>query len=388
MSETAKSTRTLRFDEMAVLVNDRIDNPAEADVDRYVGLEHLDPESLKIRRWGETTDVESTKLLFRSGDIIFGKRRVYQRKLAVADFNGICSAHAMVLRARSEAVLPEFLPFFMQSDIFMNRALEISVGSLSPTINWKTLARQEFALPPLEEQRRIAEVLLSVELLAERLQCAEVQARQVMQSQLTTQFQSGLNFPQNWVRLESLCEAIADGTHQPPPFSDSDVPFLLVSDIRDGRINWNADKHVSQATFNDLTKYLRPQTNDVLYTLVGSYGFPAVVDVDSPFTFQRHVGLIRTDPKRLRPRYLFWYLCSPSGLMQAHWRATGLAQKTITLGELRNFMVPAPAIQTQDELISEFDAMRGAIDDLSRRIQLVKRLARAISAHALGGEKK
>ena len=159
MPETTNQTRTFRFDEMAILVRDKINNPAEADVDRYVGLEHLDPDSLRIRRWGATTDVEASKLVFKSGDIIFGKRRVYQRKLAVADFNGICSAHAMVLRPRREFVLPEFLPYFMQGDLFMERALQISVGSLSPTINWKTLARQEFPLPPLEEQRRIAGVL-------------------------------------------------------------------------------------------------------------------------------------------------------------------------------------------------------------------------------------
>jgi type I restriction enzyme S subunit len=148
-----------RFDQIAINVNDRIDNPSEADVEHYVGLEHLDPDSLKIRRWGVPSDVEATKLRFRKGDIIFGRRRVYQRKLAVAEFDGICSAHAMVLRPKTDVVLPEFLSFFMQSDRFMNRALEISVGSLSPTINWKTLAAQEFALPPLEEQRRIVEVV-------------------------------------------------------------------------------------------------------------------------------------------------------------------------------------------------------------------------------------
>ena len=158
-----------RFDQMAVSVNDRIDNPAEADVDHYVGLEHLDTDSLKIRRWGAPSDVEATKLRFRRGDIIFGRRRVYQRKLAVANFDGICSAHAMVLRPKTDVVLPEFLPFFMQSDLFMDRALEISVGSLSPTINWKTLASQEFALPPLEEQRRIVSVLNSTESLKQEL---------------------------------------------------------------------------------------------------------------------------------------------------------------------------------------------------------------------------
>lgn len=149
-----------RFDQLADQINDRV-MPDEADVDRYVGLEHLDPDSLRIRRWGDTSDVESTKLLFQPGDIIFGKRRVYQRKVAVADFEGICSAHAMVLRAKPETVLPEFLPFFMQSDLFMERALSISVGSLSPTINWKALAQEEFLLPPIQEQARLVETLVA-----------------------------------------------------------------------------------------------------------------------------------------------------------------------------------------------------------------------------------
>ena len=151
----------VRFDQIATQINDRVDNPAEAGVERYVGLEHLDPDSLRIRRWGEPTDVESTKLRFQPGDIIFGKRRVYQRKVAVADFEGICSAHAMVLRAKPGAVLPEFLPFFMQSDLFMERALSISVGSLSPTINWKPLAAEEFLLPPIQEQARLVETLVA-----------------------------------------------------------------------------------------------------------------------------------------------------------------------------------------------------------------------------------
>ena len=153
----------VRFDQIATQINERVDNPAEAGVERYVGLEHLDPDNLRIRRWGEPTDVESTKLRFQPGDIIFGKRRVYQRKVAVADFEGICSAHAMVLRAKPGSVLPEFLPFFMQSDLFMERALSISVGSLSPTINWTALAAEEFMLPRLQEQARFVETSLRIE---------------------------------------------------------------------------------------------------------------------------------------------------------------------------------------------------------------------------------
>ena len=152
----------LPFGAFAESVNERVE-PSDAADEIYVGLDDLDPQNLHIRRWGKGSDVIGTKLRFRKGDIIFGRRRAYQRKLAVAEFDGICSAHAMVVRARPELVLPEFLPFLMVSDRFMKRAVEISVGSLSPTINWKTLKLEEFDLPPLEQQQRIAELLWALD---------------------------------------------------------------------------------------------------------------------------------------------------------------------------------------------------------------------------------
>lgn len=154
--------RRMAFGDFAESIGVRAE-PKDAQEEIYVGLEHLDPLCLHIRRWGKGSDVTGTKLRFRKGDIIFGRRRAYQRKLAVAEFDGICSAHAMVVRAKSELVLPEFLPFLMMSDRFMNRAVEISVGSLSPTINWTTLKLEEFDLPPLDQQRRIAEILWAMD---------------------------------------------------------------------------------------------------------------------------------------------------------------------------------------------------------------------------------
>ena len=153
------SWKRMTFGEFVENIGDRVE-PKDAQEEIYVGLEHLDPHCLHIRRWGKGSDVTGGKLRFRKGDIIFGKRRAYQRKLAVTEFGGICSAHAMVIRARPDKVLPEFLPFLMMSDRFMNRAVEISVGSLSPTINWTTLKLETFDLPPLDQQRRISDVLL------------------------------------------------------------------------------------------------------------------------------------------------------------------------------------------------------------------------------------
>lgn len=141
--------------------------PTEEDSRNYIGLEHLDSGSLHVKRWGSDADLKGQKLRMKKGDLLFAKRNAYLRRIAIAPHDGFFSAHGMVLRPKGKDILPEFLPFFLQSDMFMERAIEISVGSLSPTINWKTLRVQEFPLPPLDEQKRIAEILWAADIASE-----------------------------------------------------------------------------------------------------------------------------------------------------------------------------------------------------------------------------
>ena len=156
-----------RFDEMVQNISERVE-PSQTNLDVYVGLEHIDPDSLHIKRHGHPSDVEGTKLRFYKGDIIFGRRRAYQRKTALATTDGICSAHAMVLRAKEDVIDPLFLPFLFHSKSFIDMAITISVGGLSPTINWKDIAKQEFLLPPKPEQKRIAALLWSADEIIEK----------------------------------------------------------------------------------------------------------------------------------------------------------------------------------------------------------------------------
>ncbi len=148
---------TIKFDKIALHISERVE-PQKTMLDTYVGLEHLEPDNLAIERTGKPEDVIGTKLKIYIGDIIFGKRRAYQRKVAVSHFDGIASAHSMILRADENHIENDFLPFFMQSDAFMERAVQISEGSLSPTIKWKTLASQEFILPKKEKQKELIQV--------------------------------------------------------------------------------------------------------------------------------------------------------------------------------------------------------------------------------------
>ena len=150
--------KTFKFDEIAYNSTQKV-KPTEADKEHYIGLEHIDGECLYISRWGADVAPIGEKLVMRKGDVLFGKRRAYQRKVAIAPIDGIFSAHGLVLRPKEDVVDKDYFPFFMSSNQFLDRAIQISVGGLSPTINWKDLARQEFTLPSLSEQKVLADKL-------------------------------------------------------------------------------------------------------------------------------------------------------------------------------------------------------------------------------------
>ena len=154
-----KGWSRVAFGDVVRLCRERSSDPARDGIERYVGLEHLEPGDLKLRRWGNVSDGTTFTSVFRAGQVLFGKRRAYQRKVAVADFDGVCSGDIYVLEPKNEHLLPELLPFICQTDGFFEHAVGTSAGSLSPRTNWDSLASYEFPLPPLEEQRRIVDVL-------------------------------------------------------------------------------------------------------------------------------------------------------------------------------------------------------------------------------------
>ena len=176
-----------RFDKIAFNSTAK-KTPTESDKEHYIGLEHIDSECLEITRWGSNVAPIGEKLIMKKGDVLFGKRRAYQRKLAIAPFDGIFSAHGMVLRPNEEVVDKKYFPFFMSSDLFMERAVQISVGGLSPTINWKDLREQEFPLPPLAEQKVLADKLWAAYRLKESYKKLLTATEEMVKSQFIEMF--------------------------------------------------------------------------------------------------------------------------------------------------------------------------------------------------------
>ena len=141
--------------------------PVDSDKNVYIGLEHLSPDTFLVEKYGADMAPKGEKLIMKKGDVLFGKRRAYQKKVGIAPCDGIFSAHGMVLRPKEDIVDKDFFPFFIKSDYFLDKAIEISVGSLSPTINWGDLKELEFYLPSLEKQKEQGDILWKVENLIE-----------------------------------------------------------------------------------------------------------------------------------------------------------------------------------------------------------------------------
>lgn len=365
-----------RFDQMATNVNVRIDNPSESGMEHYVGLEHLDADSLKIRRWGSPDDVEATKLMFKNGDIIFGRRRAYQRKLGVAEFDGICSAHAMVLRAKPDAVLTRFLPFFMQSDLFMNRAVEISVGSLSPTINWRTLAAQEFALPPKDHQNRVVSLLTEVDALADRLHEAVTCIDATLNAFFADRFSideyedSESSKTIRVVAVGEVTQSIVPGRTKPREFN-GDIPWLVTADLVAPSLESapNALLVAEDELRKVGGKVLPPGA--VVMTCVGNLGVVTRVQMKCSLNQQLH-GFIAL-PELIDSEYL------AAALRSQQRQITGLANTTtvpyLNKKNCESIRIPVPtSLDEQKSLAAFLRQIDAARTELTNRLAHLRSL--------------
>ena len=245
-----------RFDQIAENSTAK-KKPEESDRDRYVGLEHLDPGTLEVTRWGAEVTPKGDKLLMKKGDVLFGRRRAYQKKVGIAPFDGIFSAHGMVLRPKADVVDPMFFPFFISSDIFLDEAIRVSVGSLSPTANWKDLRTLEFDLPSPRKQRELAGILSEAESLKGHYRKMLTTCDDVVKSQFVEMFESK-EYPSSC--LSTLVSSMRNGL-SPSKSGSHRSKVLTLSAITQGHFDssaWKdgffteeppADKRVSNEDF-------------------------------------------------------------------------------------------------------------------------------------------
>jgi len=258
-----------------------------------VGLEHLTPEEVTLTAWDEDSDNTFTKV-FRKGNVLFGRRRAYLRKAAVAPFDGICSGDITVIEAIPDRILPELLPFIIQNDGLFSFAVGKSAGSLSPRVKWEHLKNYEFELPSMDRQRELAELLWAMDTTKKSYQKLIAATDELVKSQFIEMFGRTETVTSNlsaWPSYEirELYDVKSSKRIYAKELTTSGIPFLKVGDVLE-RIN-TGESHptvfISEQKYCELKESgLVPKAGDILVTSRGTIGKCYILADDDAFYFQ------------------------------------------------------------------------------------------------------
>ena len=366
---------------------ERSSDPEAAGVDRYVGLEHLDPGELAIQRWGDVGGGTTFTSIFRPGHVLFGKRRAYLRKVAVPDFSGVCSGDIYVLESRNkDYLLPRLLPFICQTDAFFEHAIGTSAGSLSPRTNWENLATYEFALPPLNEQRRIAEVLLHASALSESLASLRAAAARVVACSAAHEFAVLQKRSVETVRLDSVCSrGPQSGIYKSETFRRRGVRIVNMGDLFGHDVIEDAtEMDRLEVDAKELTTY-GLTSNDLLFgrrsiVLEGAGRCTLVASLREPAVFESSVLRVTLDPRHSDSRFMFEWFRSPGGVQQIKRIATFTTVAGIAGSDLARIQVPLPPLEIQRQVSKRLSTLRSATSSPHKRLMHCKQLFSAIKA--------
>ncbi len=271
-------------------------------------------------------------------------------------------------------------------------------GSTFKAISGQFIRDLQSPVPPLAEQKIIAEkldtLLAQVDSTKARLEQIPQILKRFRQAVLAAVVNGKLSKnTKQWeiYLLKNICTSISDGDHQAPPKSETGIPFLVISDVNKGVIDFdNVSRWVPESYYQSLKEIRKPCQYDILYTVTGSYGIPVIVNNNKPFCFQRHIAIIKPNRNLIDHRFLAFYLESPQIFKHASDVATGTAQKTVSLSSLRNFEISVPPLKEQHEIVRRVEQLFAYADAIEKQVNnalaRVNNLTQSILAKAFRGE--
>ena len=358
------------FEEIASKVSETVD-PNKTDLSIYIGLEHIDADDIHIRRQGTPDDVNGQKLKCYPGDVIFGKRRAYQRKAAIVDFEGICSAHAFVLRAKPNVIDPQLFPFFLHSDQFMHRMVDISVGGLSPTINWGDLKHQEFLLPRKDQQAQLAELLWAMDEVIER----EKKVLEIFNSYLESSSKYIFKLNTKRIPLIELCSDTPKyGANSPSTEYDNEIRYIRITDIGEfGELN---NDKVSAAVHE--VKYLLTYGDFLLARTADPGRSYYYKDGDGICTHAGYLIKFKLDLNKILPEYLYYYTNSKEFKTWINQTTRKGTISNINANEFSKLKIPFVDISNQKESIKKINSIYSKLKQVKSKLDSSQSLQKSI----------
>ncbi|HSH05761.1 MAG TPA: restriction endonuclease subunit S [Anaerolineae bacterium] len=366
----------VKFGDVAKQIKTKVD-PETSDLERYIAGGHMDTDDLKLRRWGTIGDGylgPAFHRMFKKGQILYGSRRTYLRKVAVADFDGVCANTTFVIEAKAERIHPPLLPFIMQSEPFVEHSIKNSRGSTNPYVNWKDIAKYEFPLPPLDEQRRIAGILWAVEEVIESQILLKNKLEKIMR------LMRYHCFSQDWreeslenlfhVQLGKMLSKKARQGKSPKPY------------LANANVQWNYIdlSEVRQMDFDDKEfKKFKLEVGDILVCEGGEVGRSAIWEGQiENCCYQKALHRLRNKNNELHTKLMLHFMnyANRKGYFAALTGHSTIAH--LTMVKLKKLKVPVPPPNVQLHMLNIFNQLeittKVALDKLEKTFKLKKSL--------------
>jgi type I restriction enzyme S subunit len=380
---------TVTFGDVVQCLKEQVD-PESGEVERYVAGEHMDTADVHIRRWGTIGDGYLGPAFirrFRKGQVLYGSRRTYLKKVSVADFDGVTANTTLVLQAK-EGLLQELLPWIMLSDKFTEHSVRESKGSVNPYINWTDIAWFEFALPPLDQQRRIAELLWAVDEAVQQVN-ALIDRSESYRASLIADFISRFSKANTPIGRHLTALQYGSSSRSQLQQEEGALPILRIPNVIGGEIDY-ADLAWQQLTPEE-NKYIL-KDGDVL--IVRTNGNPDYVGRTALYErssfdrclFASYLIRLQTDETKLLPSYLHEMLESAEikSVVKRYVRSSA-GNYNLNTDSIRKVVMPVPDMNDQLALIEALAPIDSSLETAKGHLMSSTSLRSIMINSCLGG---
>lgn len=379
LNTTARERRSLG--DIARASKEKVD-PTVGSVDRFVAGEHMDTDDLKVHRWGDVAEVDLGPAFhrrFHPGQVLYGSRRTYLRKVAVADFDGVCANTTFVVETKDENVLlPEFLPFIMISEPFHAFAISESKGSVNPYVNWSDIERFEFDLPPLDEQKRIADLLWAIE--HHRGSLIEVESALVDSQEPLMAVDAD-----SFITVSDVVTTARSGAtplRANKDFYGGGIPWLKSGEVTGDDIT-AAEESISEAGLAGSATWLVPAGAVVVAMYGDGKTRGQVGRLGSPMCTNQAVLALVPDGSKAEPDFLYYWLRSRQAELRG--KSAGAAQKNLSKALVVTEPFPNLSRESQVAAARKVVALDQTRGQLSNEASELSRVRDVLIAEIFGG---
>lgn len=360
---------TYKFDQIAYNLTAKR-KPTKEDMKTYIGLEHLVSGSLNIEEFGSDVEIKGEKLIMTKGDVLLGKRNAYLRRAAIAPHDGLFSAHGMILRPKEDVINKDYFPFFIASDIFFDEAIRISVGGLSPTINWKDLKELEFDLPSIEEQKVLAEKLW----VAYKVKESYRQLLSTTDEMLKAKFQEMFGDVEQ-IALGDKLQTTSGGTPSSKNrtyYEGGTIPWLTSGEVRQGTIS-STEAYITESGLENSSAKWVPEGSVVIAMYGATVGSVGILKI--PVTTNQAVCSILPNEK-FNSTFLYYAIQSKYEWMLS--QARGAAQPNISQLIIKQMLIPNPPMELQQQFAEIATQAEATKASLRASIEAIDRVIRSL----------